>query len=159
MKKTIFFLTLLALLIPALGLSAQTPDNDSIDRKETFLKEFRDYKHRFLTKELSLSREQRDKFFPLYDQMEDETTTLNNDTRQLERRISESTEKVNDLEYEKATEALFELKIKEGEIEKSYLPKFAEILSPAQLFKLKSAERSFTNDLIHHSRRLKNNRR
>lgn len=159
MKKTIFLLTLFALLIPALGMSAQTPDNDSIDRKETFMKEFRDYKHRFLTKELSLSRDQRDKFFPLYDQMEDETTTLNNDTRQLERRISESTEKVNDLEYEKATEALFELKIKEGEIEKSYLPKFAEILSPEQLFKLKSAERSFTNDLIHHSRRLKNNRR
>lgn len=159
MKKTIFFLTLLALLIPAIGMSAQTPDNDSINPKETFFKEFRDYKHRFLTKELSLSREQRDKFFPLYDQMEDETATLNNDTRQLERRITESTEKVNDLEYEKATEALFELKIKEGEIEKSYLPKFAEILSPAQLFKLKGAERSFTNDLINHSRRLKNNRR
>ena len=91
--------------------------------------------------------------------MEDETATLNNETRQLERRISDSTEKVSDLEYEKATEALFELKIKEGEIEKSYMPRFAEILKPEQLFKLKSAERSFTNDLIHHSRRLKNNRR
>ncbi|MDE6809685.1 MAG: Spy/CpxP family protein refolding chaperone [Muribaculaceae bacterium] len=159
MKKTIFLLTLIVMLVPFVNLSAQTTDADSLDRKETFMKEFRDYKHRFLTKELSLSREQRDKFFPLYDQMEDETATLNNETRQLERRISDSTEKVSDLEYEKATEALFELKIKEGEIEKSYLPRFAEILKPEQLFKLKSAERSFTNDLIHHSRRLKNNRR
>ena len=106
MKKTIFLLTLIVMLVPFVNLSAQTTDADSLDRKETFMKEFRDYKHRFLTKELSLSREQRDKFFPLYDQMEDETATLNNETRQLERRISDSTEKVSDLEYEKATEAL-----------------------------------------------------
>ena len=159
MKKTIFLLTLFSLLVPFVNISAQTVDTDSIDRRETFMKEFRDYKHRFLTKELSLTRDQRDKFFPLYDQMEDETTTLNNETRQLERRIADSNEKITDLEYEKATEALFDLKIKEGEIEKSYLDRFAEILKPEQLFKLKGAERSFTNDLLQHSRRLRNNRR
>ncbi len=87
--------------------------------------------------------------------MEDETTKLNSETRELERRIAESPEDVTDLEYEKATEALFDLKIKEGEIEKSYADQFKTILTNKQLFMLKSAERNFSRDLMQHQQRLR----
>ena len=56
----------------------------------------------------------------------------------------------SDLEYEKATEALFELRSREGDIDRKYYPQLREILSKKQLFKLKSAERRFGRHLMKH---------
>lgn len=129
--------------------------NGGDDNREQWFKEMRDYKHAFLAKELDLSRDQQRKFFPLYDEMEDETAKLNQETRQLEEKIAKTGDNVTDIEYDKATEALFEQKSKEGEIEKSYLKKFQPILSKKQLFMLKGAERKFTRDIMKHHRRLR----
>ncbi|MCM1297583.1 MAG: Spy/CpxP family protein refolding chaperone [Muribaculaceae bacterium] len=159
MKKTVV-LTLLAILLTSVTrLSARGTEQDEngYDRQQ-FFKEMRDYKHRFLAKELGLTKDQQSKFFPIYDEMEDATTKLNDETREMERRIAESTENITDLEYEKATEAMFDLKINEGQIEKEYMNKFADILSKKQLFMLKSAEKKFNRELISHQMRLRSER-
>ena len=96
--------------------------------------------------------------FEVYDKMEAETDKIASETRDLERKISESNDDVSDLEYDTATDAMFELKIKEGEIEKSYLEKFRSILTKRQLFMLKSAERNFNKALVQHQNRLHNKR-
>lgn len=149
MKHCVILLTLLAMIIPEVTFGE--PQND--DRKQ-FFKEFREYKHKFLARELSLSKDQEQKFFPIYDQMEDETDKLQEETRGLENKIRESAEPT-DLEYEKATDAMFELKMKEGEIEKSYLEKFRTVLTNKQLFNLKNAERNFNRDLMKQHNRLR----
>ena len=59
-------IAILALILPSLTHAA--PQND--DRKQ-FFKEIREFKHKFLARELNLSKEQEQKFFPIYDQMED----------------------------------------------------------------------------------------
>ena len=76
------------------------------------------------------------KFFPLYEEMEDETTRMEDETRAMERRVAEAPD-ATDLEYEKATEALFDMKVKQAALEKGYMEKFRDILSPRQLFELK----------------------
>lgn len=126
--------------------------------KVKFKKEFREYKHRFLAKELDLSKDQENAFFEVYDKMEAETDKIASETRDLEKKISESTDAVSDLEYDTATDAMFNLKIKEGEIEKSYLEKFRSILTKRQLFMLKSAERNFNKALVRHQNRMHNKR-
>ncbi len=60
----------------------------------------------------------------------------------MEQKIREAST-VTDLEYDKATEAIYEQKGKEYEIEKSYFDRFASILSKKQLIELKGAERKF----------------
>lgn len=152
----------LILLLACITLNAQqrdTENDDTTTRKEALMKEIRDYKHKVLARELSLTNEQQREFFPLYDEMEDRTEQLNYETRELERKITDSDEEVTDLEYEKATEALFDLKIKEGEIEKSYLEKFSDVLSKKQLFLLKNAERNFNRELLQYQVRLRKGRR
>lgn len=147
---------IIALLISAMGAMAQ--DNaskpDKAERARWF-KKMSEYKHEFIAKELDLTKEQQTKFFPMYDEMESATRKLNHDTRALERKVTASGEKTTDIEYEKAAEAMFELKAKEGAVEQSYLKKFKTVLTPRQLFKLKIAERKFTKQVMHHHSKAK----
>ncbi len=128
-------------------LPAHAQDKNNIGRKEWF-EELRQYKHDFLAKELQLSQEQQDKFFPLYDDMENSVESLNRQTRGLEKNIEKADGKASDLEYEKAAEAMFELKSKEGAIEQQYATKFKTVLTPKQMFELKRAERKFFHKLM-----------
>lgn len=145
MKLQRILLSLLLAVIFALPGYAQEKRN--IDRKEWF-KELRQYKHDFLAKELNLSKEQQDKFFPMYDEMEDAIWKINHDTHRLERKIAKTGGKASDLEYEKAAEAMYEVKGKEAATEKQYFSKFKTVLNPKQLFELKRAERKFMDKLM-----------
>lgn len=117
--------------------------------REKWFKEMREYKHCFLTKELELTEDQQKEFFPLYDAMEDECHKINRDTRRLQRSImKKEASEVTDIEYEKAAEALYELKGKEAIIELNYLDKFKSVLTKKQLFLLKSAEDKFSRHLM-----------
>lgn len=155
MKHLAFFLLSVTLLVNGLTASAQPKCCANSEERQKWFKEMREYKHNFLTKELDLSREQQREFFPLYDEMEDLTFQLINETRLLERKVADNGDKATDIELDKATEALFELKCKEGEIEKNYLKKFQPILSKKQLFLLKRAERKYIRDIMKHNRRLR----
>lgn len=135
--------------------SAQDDLSVNTEKRRQFFKELRDYKHNYLAKELSLSKDQQQKFFPVYDEMEDNVAEMNEETRLLEKKVSDNMEDATDLELDKATEALYELKIKEGETEKDYAEKFKSILSKKQLFQLKNAERNFNRELLQHQSRLR----
>jgi len=130
-------------------------DPENTDKRRQFLKEVRDYKHNFLARELNLTKDQQKEFFAVYDEMEDAIASMNEETRELERKINENLDDASDLELEKATEAIFELKVKEGETEKEYVEKFKQILNKQQLFLLKGAERNFSRDLLQHQTRLR----
>ena len=158
MKQVIYILilTVFACIMPA--RAQQTDTDPELPQRQEFYKELRDYKHRFLARELDLSREQQQKFFSVYDKMEAETNKLNSDTREMERRVLDEPDGVTDLEYDNAINTLFDLKIREGEIEKDYMEKFRDILTRRQLFMLKSAERNFSRDLMMHQIRLMNDK-
>ena len=123
------------------------------DRKK-FFQEARELKHQFFIKELSLTKTQQKQFFELYDRMEDEIHKVQRETRQMEKRVEQSGDKATDLEYEKATDAIYEAKQKECEIEQRYRSEYKKILSPAQMFKLKGAERKFSKVLMERTKKL-----
>ena len=75
-----------------------------IDR-EQWMNEIQQYKRGYIAKELGLTKEQQDKFFPLYEEMEQQTHRIDEESRIMENRVSEA-EDATALEYEKATEAL-----------------------------------------------------
>lgn len=152
MQRTITTVILCLALMAGMSANAQNKPGQRPDRKEWF-KQMRCYKHNFLAKELSLSKEQQDKFFPLYDEMEEAVHKLQRESSSMERRIETSSAPVSDLEYEKAAEALTEVKGKEAAVEEQYFDKFKKVLTPKQLFQLRQAERKFTRELMkQHSR-------
>lgn len=143
-------LALLAVLPLALAAQGGLSDAD----RQRWLGEMRNYKHDFLTKELSLTREQQRDFFPLYDEMEDEIARLNAETRDVETR-AEANADATDIELENAARTVFELKRAEGQIEMTYFDRFKTILTPRQLLLLKNTERRFTQQLVNHHRRMR----
>lgn len=154
MNKT---LIILSALLAILCGTPQAPAQGHHDRSQ-WMSEVLQYKCTYLARELGLTKEQEQKFFPLYEEMEQQTSRMEEETRAMERRLSES-DNVTDLEYEKASEALFDLKAKQGEVEKGYMEKYKTILTPRQLFLLKGVERQFGRDLMKQHQRIKQGKR
>ncbi len=146
------FILVLAALVPQVG-TAQEPD-ESDDNRGQYINELRTYKHDFISRVLDLSRESQAAFFEVYDAMEDEILQLNEETRELERRINSSPE-VSDGELEAAAEAVYNQKAREAEIESRYFDQFKQLLTPRQLFRLKGAERRFNQYIMRNHRRMR----
>lgn len=146
------------ILIAALVLAACAPilapaQSISDEDRTAWTGEMRRYKHQWLTKELELTTEQSHEFFDKYDEMEDELERVYRETRSLETRTLRD-DKATDTECEAAARAIFEQKKNEAEIELQYFDKFKQILTPKQLLKLRSAERSFVQHVVNaHKRR------
>lgn len=134
---------------------AQRTQKLSNEDREKYLIEMRNSKHEFLTKELQLTREQQNAFFPIYDEMDDELNKINTETRELEQTIN-ANPKATDKEVENAARTVFEQKQREGAVEAAYFNRFKNILKPKQLLKLKDAERKFTRKLVKQHKRIAN---
>ena len=112
----------------------------------------------YIARKLDLSEEQKTKFLPLYNRMDEEMRQAAEQAMKMEREVRKKGKQATDLEYEKAAEAQFELKGKENIIEMKY---FKKMLSPCQLFKLKKAERDFSRELMkkHNERKRENKKK
>lgn len=134
-----------------LAVGSASAQKSKTDRAE-WIKEMQRVKHEYLVKELSLSKEQQTKFFPVYDAMDEELRRLFDENRAMERQIRQKGNKATEIELERAADAQFTLKTREAAIEKAYYPKFKQLLTKKQLFNLKHAERRFQRKMIneHH---------
>lgn len=142
----IIFTVLWCASISFVGVAQRSQRLTNEDRQK-WLTEMRNLKHDFLTRELSLTREQQTAFFPIYDEMEDELNRINTETRNLERKVKSSAN-VSDAEYDEALRTIYGQKQREGTVEMAYYEKFKTILKPEQLLGLKDAERKFTRQLV-----------
>jgi len=145
----IFFLAFMAI---AATLFAQ--ERPSSGERQKWLSEVRNYKQEYLTRELQLTKEQQTKFFPVYNEMDEELNKVASETRDLEAKVNDDKD-ASDVEVSAAARAIFEQKARESEIELRYFDSFKEMLTPRQLMHLKAAERKFTQHLVRHHGRMK----
>jgi Spy/CpxP family protein refolding chaperone len=156
MKRLSILLLIVSLFAQFSTIDAQK--KRSKEERQQWFNEMRQYKHNFLIKELELNEKQQKAFFPIYDAMEEETYKLHHGTRKLQRELSKKDADVTDIEYEKAAEALFELKYKEAQIELKYFEQSKNVLTKKQLFLLKKAEDKYTRHLMRQHDKQKKNR-
>lgn len=132
----ILILCLLVACVPAFARSEKDKKNENMK------KELQEFKLKFLAQEMELKEDQQKKFFDLYSQMTEEKIKLYKETKALEQKLSSSTN-ASEAEYEAVSKAITSAKEKDAEIEKKYDEKFAQFLTPKQIFKMKSAEEKF----------------
>lgn len=130
-------------------LSASTFAHGKDPKHDKWMREMRQAKLEFMIKELQISTEQKAKFTETYNAMEAELDKLRSETDAMRRSIDRKKD-ASDLEYEKAAEAMFEFKLKEGNIEKKYFDRLKATLSPHQLFNFKKAEMKWMRKLMKH---------
>lgn len=150
------------LLIPAMAfaiisasLPAKAEEPAPPSPRDRWMQEYRQYKHDFLIKEIGLTQEQQDEFFPLYDEMQQSIININREAKEAEDAMTSRTDIPTDEEYTAVAKLLSEAKGKEAIVEIDYFEKFSKILTPKQLFELKRAEDRFSRSMLMHHKRQK----
>lgn len=135
------FRTLLAVLLLAVAPALAVAQAGRADR----LSQLENARIAYLTDKISLTQEQAQKFWPLYNDFTAKRRELNRRMRQL--RMSSPDGLTDQQIRENLTQAL-ELRQQEVKLEKDYLDKFEKVLSIRQVGQLYAAERNFTREVI-----------
>ncbi|MCH5222670.1 MAG: hypothetical protein J1E82_01390 [Muribaculaceae bacterium] len=142
MKRLAFLILILTGLMPS--LFAQKEDDG---KHEKMTKEFMEFKMNYLAKEMDLTDAQKQKFFPLYEEYTHQRRDCSKRVRDIEKKLKKEGKNASEAEYQNLLELQAKTKAELAEIDKVYDEKFAEFLSPKQLYKLKEGETAFRKKL------------
>ncbi|SDL44706.1 hypothetical protein SAMN05421823_10650 [Catalinimonas alkaloidigena] len=101
------------------------------------------------TNRLALSSEQAQRFWPIYNEFSDKRRANH---RQMRRFHATELDSLSDQQITQQLQAMMKMREAEVQMEKEYLAKFMEVLSPRQVAQLYEAEREFARMVM---RRLK----
>lgn len=141
MQKIVILLIAVLFAIPTYAQNKKTKGN-----KEEWKKELQDFKYKYLAQEIDLTDEQKTDFFEIYAKLESERKQALKDCKAVTKTVKEGEH--SDAEYERALDAILNLPIITGQIEKKYFEQFKTFLSDKQLYMLKTAERKFNKKLM-----------
>ncbi|GAB4277741.1 MAG: hypothetical protein Kow0068_00970 [Marinilabiliales bacterium] len=140
MKNTVLTLTIILISFYVYG----QPGHNKCSRHEKIKAE----KVAFLTNELDLTVEEAQKFWPLYNEMEDKLEKLRKESREARKLAPEKIETLSDSEIEKLLDEQMKRKEEMVAIEMEYYKKFKNVLPIRKVLKLHQAEKDFTHVLL-----------
>ena len=144
--SSVFRLLSLAALFLSLAAAAQAQDGQpSAGRRSQRLGQLENAKIAFITNRVSLTQDQAQKFWPLYNEFSDRRRELNRNGRLLRRDITEG---MTDQQLRESFTQSFNTRQQELNLEKDYFEKFQKVISLRQVVQLFQAERDFTKEVI-----------
>ena len=114
-------------------------------RKGQRLAQLENAKIAFLTNRVTLTQEQAQRFWPVYNEFSGRWRELNRSGRQLRRDIGEG---ISDQQIRENITQSFAMRQQELNLEKEYFEKFQKVISLRQVAQLFLAERDFTKEVI-----------
>ncbi|MDE5773712.1 MAG: hypothetical protein K2H86_04570 [Muribaculaceae bacterium] len=140
MKK--YLLLLLLMVAGSAAVSAQCRKGP--DPK--MWKEIQEFKLKFLSQEMDLSKDQEQKFFDLYNEMSEKKKAIFDEMRTVQNSLDKN-KNADDKDYEEASKKLDALRDKDVALNKEYDKKFEKILTKRQIYKMKAAEDKFRHKM------------
>lgn len=138
MKHVLKLSVILLFLAPFFGLSQEDKREDKIER----------LKIAFITRELNLTSEEAEKFWPIYNESEAKMKELRKANRKINDELENSGDKLSDEDAKKKLAIVFENETKEIEIRKEYSDKIAKVIGYKRALKLLSLEHKFRRELL-----------
>lgn len=102
----------------------------------------------YITEHLSLSPEEAEKFWPIYNEFEDKKEALRKERKKNRPKEKEETDNLSDKELESMIVQELEYKQQELDLEKEYFEKFKKVLTIRKVAKLHEVERSFKREML-----------
>lgn len=131
------------LIVLCIGISVQAQDK----KKPGFSKEeFRARQESYLTEKAEMTKEEAAKFFPIYFELQDRKTAVNDMAWKQARKGKDP--KTTDSEYEQIIESIVKARIEADKLDLEYLQQFKKILSAKKIYKLQRAEMKFHRDIL-----------
>jgi formate dehydrogenase maturation protein FdhE len=144
LKTTSSSLLLLAFLFVAPFAFSQENGDDQLSRKEKIER----LKIAFITKELDLSVDQSEKFWPVYNEMEKKIDEQKKARRATAKDLKENLETLSESDIKKKTNSVLDNDIKTAQLKKEYNDKIAAIIGYKKATKLLSLEARFKRELL-----------
>ena len=119
--------------------------NGGCDQRLT-REEFRARQQAYITEKAGLTKEEADKFFPLYFELQDRKKELNDEAWRLLRKGKD--ENISEDLYEEIMIGVYDARVSTDRLERSYLEKFRKVLSYKKIYKVLRAEMRFNRDLL-----------
>ena len=138
-------LSLAAVLLLAPAAHAQDGLGGGGGRKGQRLGQLENAKIAFITNRVSLTQDQAQKFWPLYNEFSTRRRELNRSGRLLRRDITEG---MSDQQLRDNFTQAFNTRQQELNLEKEYFDKFQKVIALRQVAQLFQAERDFTKEVI-----------
>lgn len=144
MKKGLLCLLILFLSFPVFP----QPREDA--QRKAAREAFEAKRKEFITKAVGLTKEEGQRFWPVYDELSMQRWNLHMEQRNAFRNLNKKEREGNatSQDYKKANDAQIEIEIKKAQTEKLYYNKLEKILSPEKISKLYEAENNFQNELL-----------
>ena len=142
---SVFRLLSVAALLLLLTPAAQAQAAAGGGRKGQRLSQLENAKIAFITNRVSLTQDQAQKFWPLYNEFAARRRELNRSGRLLRREVTEG---MTDQQLRDNFTQAFAMRQQELNLEKEYFDKFQKIISLRQVAQLFQAERDFTKEVI-----------
>ena len=122
-----------------------TPGPRPGGRRAERLGQLENAKIAFISSHVSLTQEQAQRFWPLYNEFSGKRRDLNRNGRLLRRDITEA---MSDAQIRDNMQQSFALRQQELTLEKDYFERFQKVISLRQVAQLLNAERDFTKEVI-----------
>jgi Spy/CpxP family protein refolding chaperone len=143
--SSLFRLLTLAALLLTLAPAAQAQGGPGGGRQGQRLGQLENAKIAFITNRVSLTQDQAQKFWPLYNEFSDRRRELNRNGRLLRREVTEG---MTDQQLRDNFTQSFNTRQQELNLEKDYFDKFQKVITLRQVAQLFLAERDFTKEVI-----------
>jgi len=137
MKKRFAFLLAAILLSTVVGFTQQ----QSREKLEA-------YRIAFFTKRLNLNPQEAERFWPVYNELQDKKNQIQLEKIRLNRTFNQNEQKMSDKELTDLGDRYIALEVQGANLAQEYHKKFLEILSPAKVLRLYQAENLYRLQLL-----------
>jgi paraquat-inducible protein B len=137
MKKGIFILSIL-LFVPIAKISAQGQNLEKLNA----------YKIGFFTKRLDLSSAEAEKFWPVYNDYQDQKTRIQFEKNMIIRRFNQSAGTLSDSQLSEMGDKLAATIVQESALAVTFHNKLKEVLPPAKVIRFYQAENQYKVQLL-----------
>ncbi|MFO7823286.1 MAG: Spy/CpxP family protein refolding chaperone [Cyclobacterium sp.] len=145
MKNLIMVWLMMGITLTAFGQRDRNIDREKLDAAKVG----------FITNRLSLTPEQAEKFWPLFNEHEENRMSMMREMRSISRK---SEAEISNEEARELIKSRFEIQMKLLNAEKAFLEKISETLSPVQALRLNEVNRDFTRHIYRMQRRDRDSR-
>lgn len=137
MKRGVFVLIAL-MVLSIFSVSAQNPNRERLDS----------YKIAFFTQKLKLTPSEAEKFWPLYNELQEKKTQIQLEKLHLNRKFNQEASMLSDKEMTAMGDKLIELEVLEANLSLTFHQHIKEMLPPVKVLRFYQAETQYRLKLL-----------
>ena len=125
-------------------VNAQPPGKERPNKKE----KIEQLKIAFITKELELTTDEAEKFWPVYNEMSEKIQEKKKEERKLQKELKDNFETLSEEDIKSKSQSILSNELQQTEVKMEYHDKIADVIGYKKATKLLSLEQRFKRELL-----------